>query len=391
MSDFMAVDIREIQAKSILRKQKKVESWFVSRYGMNLYRGCAHNCSYCDGRAEKYRVEGEFGCDIAVKTNAVDILARELDPSRKRKPMKPGYIFVGGGVCDSYQPTERKYRLTRKSLQLIAQSNFPVHMLTKSVLIEQDMDILSDIREKNGAIISMSFSSTDDRISAHFEPGVTQPTRRLKTLESFKKRGFAVGMYLMPVLPFITDTPEHIQNTVRDAVNAGVDFIVFGGMTMKGGKQKDHFNSVLKNYDASLVDLYDSIYSDSPWGEAKSDYYKSIHDVFLEIAKAYNIPARIPPQLWRERVDETDRVIIILEHIDYLLKLRGEKSHYGIAAFSISQQKEAISMIRDKLEQLKGISPSTARLVHEIIDSGSSVYYERLLYGGIEKKMKNLQ
>ena len=108
--------ISEIHAKSILRKQKKVESWFVSRYGMNLYRGCTHNCAYCDGRAEKYNVDGEFGKDIAVKSNALEVLRRELDPSRKRKPMPRGFMFVGGGVCDSYQPAEATYHLTRQKI-----------------------------------------------------------------------------------------------------------------------------------------------------------------------------------------------------------------------------------------------------------------------------------
>ena len=92
--------ITEIHAKSILRKQKKIDSWFVSRYGMNLYRGCTHNCVYCDGRAEGYYVEGEFGKDLEVKVNAVDILRRELDPARKRKPFGSGFIFMGGGVTD---------------------------------------------------------------------------------------------------------------------------------------------------------------------------------------------------------------------------------------------------------------------------------------------------
>ncbi len=64
------MSIQEIQAKSILRRHKKIDSWFVSRCGMNLYRGCLHDCVYCDGRAEKYRVEGEFGKDVEVKINA---------------------------------------------------------------------------------------------------------------------------------------------------------------------------------------------------------------------------------------------------------------------------------------------------------------------------------
>ncbi len=61
------MSVREIMAKSVLNSYKKMDSWFASRYGMNLYRGCAHNCAYCDGRAEDYFVEGEFGRDVAVK------------------------------------------------------------------------------------------------------------------------------------------------------------------------------------------------------------------------------------------------------------------------------------------------------------------------------------
>jgi DNA repair photolyase len=76
------VKIREIKAKSILIKHKRIDSWFVSRYGMNLYRGCAHSCVYCDGRSELYQVDGIFGEDVAVKTNAVEILRRELMPTR---------------------------------------------------------------------------------------------------------------------------------------------------------------------------------------------------------------------------------------------------------------------------------------------------------------------
>lgn len=113
------VTIKEIEAKSILRKHKKIDSWFISYYGMSLYRGCAHNCVYCDGRSEGYYVNGEFGKDVEVKVNAIDILRRELDPRRKRTPLKRSFIMVGGGVGDSYQPIEKKYELTRNALQLM--------------------------------------------------------------------------------------------------------------------------------------------------------------------------------------------------------------------------------------------------------------------------------
>ena len=123
------------EAKSILRKYKRIDSWFISRYGMNLYRGCLHDCAYCDGRAEKYQVAGNFGQDIVVKTNAIEILRRELNPHRRRIPLTRGFIILGGGVGDSYQPVENTYHLARKTLELLYQYHWPVHILTKSTRV----------------------------------------------------------------------------------------------------------------------------------------------------------------------------------------------------------------------------------------------------------------
>lgn len=133
---------RKVEASSILRKYKKIDSWFAARYEMNLYEGCAHGCTYCDGRAEKYNVKGEFGEDVEVKVNAIEVLSRELDPRRKRTSFKPSYIMVGGAVGDSYQPAEKKYQLTKKTLELIYHFNFPAHMRTKSTLIKRDINVL---------------------------------------------------------------------------------------------------------------------------------------------------------------------------------------------------------------------------------------------------------
>ena len=113
--------IREIEAKSILLKRKYIDSWFVSRYGMNLYRGCQHNCAYYDGRAEGYYVEGEFGRDVGVKINAPEILRR-------------------------------------------------------------DLDLLQQINRQRRALVCFSISSVDERISRIFEPGVPAPRERLETL-----------------------------------------------------------------------------------------------------------------------------------------------------------------------------------------------------------------
>ena len=370
--------IREIEAKSILRKHKKIDSWFLSRYGMNLYRGCSHNCVYCDGRAEGYYVEGEFGKDVSVKINAADILSRELDPKRKRVPLTRGFVIVGGGVGDSYQPIEKDYQLTRKVLELLDEYDFPVHMLTKSTLIERDLDILKKINKKNRSVVSFSFSSVDDKVGVIFEPGVPLPSRRLETISKFKNEGFSCGMFLLPVIPFITDTRELLEESVSRAKNAGVDFIIFGGMTLKDGKQKDYFlNALSENYPHLGVE-YANIYKGDKWGGATEEYYQSISQVFKIIAKNYNMPVRMPFNLFKGVVKGNDLVVVLLEHIDYLLKMEGRTSSFGYAAYLISQVKEPLSEFSD-LGKIKGVGEITAGVIREILKTGTSSYYKKLL------------
>ena len=98
---------------------------------------------------------------------------------------------------DSYQPVEKKYQLSRKALHVIYHFNFPVSILTKSTLVERDLDIIKKINEKNRAIVSFSFSSTDEKISSIFEPGVPPPKDRLEPLKLFKNEGIACGMFLL--------------------------------------------------------------------------------------------------------------------------------------------------------------------------------------------------
>lgn len=377
----MPLAMKEIEAKSVLRKHKKIDSWFLSRYGMNLYRGCTHNCVYCDGRAEGYYVEGEFGRDVSVKINAVEVLRRELDPRLKRTPLKPGYIMVGGGVGDSYQPAEEKYGLTQKTLDLLSEKKLPVHILTKSTLVKRDLDLLQKINETNQTIVSFSFSSTDESISRIFEPGVPSPQERLETIAFFKDNGLACGMFLMPVIPFITDTKEVLQQTIQDAKDAGVDFIICGGMTLKDGKQKEYFLKVLQRHYQNLLLEYQMIYKSSKWGEAIHEYYDQLHLTFHTLMKQYKIPMRIPPELFKDILSQNDLVIVILEHLDYLLKLEGKRSPFGYAAYSLSQLQVPLSTMLSQLRTIKGVGNTTERIIQEIMKTGSSQYYERLLKG----------
>jgi len=373
------VNIREIRAKSILLKHKKIDSWFISRYGMNLYRGCAHNCVYCDGRSDRYQVDGVFGEDVAVKTNAVEVLRRELKPVGRRVKLKPSYIMLGGGVGDSYQPIEAKYHLTRRTLQVLIECGCPVHILTKSTLVERDFDIVEQINEQNRAIVSFSFSSTNDELSAVFEPHVPPPSERLKTLALFKRKGIVCGMFLLPVIPFVSDTSEMIAEALRNAHEIGVDFVIFGGMTLKNGRQKEYFLGVLREKHPELLAKYAQIYGqDDVWGQATEEYYTTINSIFNEISKRYRIARRVPPALYKDILTENDLVVVMLEHIDYFLRLDGKRSSFGYAAYEISKLDKPLSTMKTKLREIRGIGEKTEEIILEILETKNSAYYNSL-------------
>ncbi len=385
--------LREISAKSILIKQKRIDSWFVSRYGMNLYRGCAHDCVYCDGRSEKYRVEGSFAQDVSVKTNAVETLSRELDPSRKRKPFKKAYIFVGGGVGDSYQPAEKEYRLTRQVLELLSVHPFPLHFLTKSALVERDLDLLSKIGEKNRVIISFSFSTVDEKKAAFLEPGASAPSERLRVIEKVRSAGLHAGVYMMPVVPCISDDEITMKETLAAIKDAGAEFAVFGGMTLKEGRQKEYFLHKLKQEapekfpfsgardGKDAAEKISSLYPGNKWGGARGDYYHRIDSRFAALAKKAGLPRRVPPYLYADILDDNDLVTVMLDQLDYCAKLESRNAPYGYAARSASFLQEPIREVRGRggLRSLSGVGPATERIICEILDTRRCRYLEELL------------
>ena len=371
--------VHETQAKSILRRQKKIDSWFISQYGMNLYRRCMHNCIYCDGRAEKYQVSGTFGQAIDVKTNALGVLKKEMSLRRRQKFYNHGYIMIGGGVGDSYQPVEEHYKLTRKVLKFISSLNLPIHILTKSILIQRDLDLLHEINENSQVLLSFSFSSTNDRISRVFEPGVPPPSERLDLIRQLKSEGFHCGIFLLPLIPFITDTALILRQTIADFDALDVDYIIFGGMTLKHGRQMDYFYQTIKKHYPDLISSYSQIYKGSKWGNATSTYYQSIHQSLCEIIKHYPIPTRIPLSFFTDIINDDTRVMILLEHMDYFLKLKGRKSPFGYAAYQIGQLKQPLVTMKHRLQDIKGVGPVTERIIKEILEKKTCSYYEQVL------------
>jgi len=179
--------IREIQAKNILSKSR------VYDYALNPYVGCQHACAYCYARFMK-RFTGHmerWGEFVDVKVNAAELLAREV--TRK----KPGRVWISG-VCDPYQPLEKKYRLTKRCLEILVEHDWPFTVQTKSPLVLRDLSIIS--RSKD-AEVGFTITTADEKIRRIFEPGAPPAAKRIEALATLRSSGVKTFVMVAPLLP----------------------------------------------------------------------------------------------------------------------------------------------------------------------------------------------
>ncbi len=355
-----------------------MDSWFLSCCGMNVYRGCLHDCIYCDGRAEKYRVSGSFGSDVVVKSNAVQLLKKQLE--RRRKPLPGGFVMVGGGVGDSYQQVEKEYELTRKILNLLRMKSLPVHLLTKSTLVLRDSDVLHQIQKRNKVLVSCSFSCVDDEIASVLEPNVPPPSKRLEMLSKLHDEGFDVGMYLLPIVPFISDDSKQIDAAFKEARRCGASFVVADSMTLKTGRQMDFFLEKVKQVWPKKVKDISKLYGQDVYGSASSLYVNGLYKKIFDAAKKSNMPLRMPPDVFSDLLSVNELVSVIFDHLFYLLAFRNKKSSFSYASYAISKLSCSLDSSECIYSDISGVGSFSEKLIDEIVKTNRCKYYEDLLF-----------
>lgn len=199
----MPMKIKEIVAKSILNKSK------IFDYCINPYTGCQVNCRYCYARLFMRRYSGHkepWGEFVDAKINAPEVLKKQLGRAKK------GTVWVSS-VCDPYQPLEAKYELTRRCLEELTKSRFPVNIQTKSTLVLRDLDVFREIEEIE---VGFTIATNDETIAKLFEPGAAPVNKRLEALERIHSSGIKTYAFIGPLLP---GNPEKLVADLSGLVN----------------------------------------------------------------------------------------------------------------------------------------------------------------------------
>jgi DNA repair photolyase len=212
------------QAKTILSHNASPDIPF--NVSLNPYRGCEHGCIYCFARPTHSYLGLSPGLDferkIIAKINAPQLLRRELS--------KPSYVpepIALGVITDAYQPCERELRLTRQVLQVLHDCQHPVTLITKSSLIERDIDLLAAMAAKRQAAAAFTLTTLDPEIARTLEPRATSPARRLRAIRTLTDAGITVSVSIAPIIPFVTEPDlERVMEAAFDAGAVSAHYIV---------------------------------------------------------------------------------------------------------------------------------------------------------------------
>jgi DNA repair photolyase len=205
--------------KSIITHNNSPDVGFET--SLNPYRGCEHGCIYCYARPTHEYLGFSAGLDfeskIMVKVNAPELLRAELESPRWQPQ-----TLVLSGVTDPYQPVERKLRITRTCLEVLAKFRNPVAIITKNRLVARDVDLLRELASHNAVAVNISVTSLDSNLQRLLEPRTSTPQARLETIRQLRGAGIPTGVMVAPIIPGLTD--HEVPGILDACAKAGAQF-----------------------------------------------------------------------------------------------------------------------------------------------------------------------
>jgi DNA repair photolyase len=278
-----AARYQEVACRSALNPVKGMPF----EWTLNPYRGCTHGCHYCYARRYQTQFElgagDEFASIIFVKTNFVEVLRREL-----RKPSWTNEYVAVGTATDCYQPIEGHYKLTRRSLEALAEAGNPAGIVTKGPMIVRDIEVLQDLDRRAGCTVYISVPTVDEDAWAQLEPGTAHPLKRLRAVRELNEAGVRCGVLMNPIVPGISSKPAILERTVKAIADSGASFVGCNVMFLEGGT-RDHFMRWLADAYPQLLEGYERLYARK---YAPAAYRNEVKQVISLLRTKYEVNRR---------------------------------------------------------------------------------------------------
>lgn len=252
---------------------------------INPYRGCEFACKYCYARYTHEFMEMrdgvEFEQKIFVKQHAAELLRQEL------RQVKPGEEIAIGTATDPYQPSERKFEVTRGILEEFARHRgFEIGIVTKSNLVLRDIALLQQVAKSNQLFVNLTITTLNVDLARILEPRAPRPDLRLEAVRKLNQAGIAAGVICAPVMPGITDSPRDLESLVRATADAGGKYIFANTLFLKPCSAAIFLPFVAKEF-PHLVENYQKRYQDRAFLSAP--YRKRLSELMAGLRRKYGI------------------------------------------------------------------------------------------------------
>ncbi|UDF14123.1 Rv2578c family radical SAM protein [Antiquaquibacter oligotrophicus] len=285
--EFAGMTFHEVMAKSALNRVPG-QSAMPFDWTVNPYRGCSHACVYCFARNTHKYLDLDAGSDfdnqVVVKVNVAEVLRAELaKPKWDRDPV------ALGTNTDPYQRAEGRYGLMPGIITALADSGTPFSILTKGTLLRRDLPLLVEAADRVPIHIAMSIAVYDDELQQSIEPGTPTTAARLATVRAAVDAGFDVSVFVMPVLPYLTDTRAHLSAALSSIREAGATRLTYGALHLRPGA-REWFFQWLEREHPGLVGRYRSMYSGS--SSAPKAYRQWLREKMGALMKEYGFDSR---------------------------------------------------------------------------------------------------
>jgi len=235
--DFAGITFHEVLAKSALNHVAGSSRAMPFAWTINPYRGCSHSCVYCFARNTHTYLDLDAGKDfdneIIVKINVAEVLAAEL--KKKRDPI-PAVAL--GTNTDPYQRAEGRYRLMPGVIAALTESRTPFSILTKGTLLRRDLPLLVEANRHVNVDLAMSIAIFDDDLQNSVEPGTPSAKARLATVTAVREAGLDCSVFMMPILPFLTDTRDHLDAALADIKASGASTVLYTALHLRPGTKE---------------------------------------------------------------------------------------------------------------------------------------------------------
>ncbi|MFJ5218479.1 Rv2578c family radical SAM protein [Streptomyces sp. NPDC088354] len=286
--EFRGITFHEVRARSIVNRVPGA-SRMPFEWTINPYRGCSHACVYCFARKTHSYLDLDSGLDfdsqIVVKVNAPELLRRELAAPR----WQGEHIAMGTNV-DCYQRAEGRYRLMPGILAALRDHANPFSILTKGSLILRDLDLLVQASRVTEVSTAVSVGFLDRKLWNTVEPGTPAPARRLDVCRTLNDHGIPCGVLMAPVLPYLSDSPEQLRETVRAIAQAGATSVTPLVLHLRPGA-REWYMAWLSVHHPRLISRYKALYESGAY--APTWYQRRITRQVHEFADEFGIgPSR---------------------------------------------------------------------------------------------------